>query len=103
MSKAKGPLTLSRFEPRRAARMPVVEQFQAHDVAGAGDREAQLQAILTHSRSPVFLKDAAGRYLRVNDEFVREFGLPRDAYLGRTDRQIFPADLARALQINDAL
>jgi diguanylate cyclase (GGDEF)-like protein len=38
---------------------------------GAGDAEAQLQAILTHSRSPVFIKDAAGRYLRVNDEFVR--------------------------------
>jgi hypothetical protein len=49
----------------------------------------------------VFIKDAAGRYLRVNDEFVREFGLPRDAYLGRTDTQIFPTDLARALQIND--
>jgi diguanylate cyclase (GGDEF)-like protein/PAS domain S-box-containing protein len=103
MSKAKGPLTLSRFEPRRAGRMPVVEQFPTHDIAGAGDGEAQLQAILMHSRSPVFIKDAAGRYLRVNDPFVREFGLPRDACLGRTDSQIFPADLARALQINDGL
>jgi diguanylate cyclase (GGDEF)-like protein/PAS domain S-box-containing protein len=103
MSKAKGPLTLSRFEPRRAGRMPVAEQFQADPIAGAGDSEAQLRAILMHDRSPVFVKDAAGRYLRVNDEFVREFGLPRDAYLGRTDTQIFPADLARALQINDGL
>jgi diguanylate cyclase (GGDEF)-like protein len=47
------------------------KQFQAHRVMGAGDPEAQLQAILTHSRSPVFIKDDAGRYLRVNDEFVR--------------------------------
>jgi diguanylate cyclase (GGDEF)-like protein/PAS domain S-box-containing protein len=103
MSKAKGPLTLSRFEPRRAGRVPVADQFQAQDAAGAGDGEAQLQAILMHSPSPVFVKDAAGRYLRVNDQFVREFGLPRDAYLGRTDAQIFPAELARALQINDRL
>jgi diguanylate cyclase (GGDEF)-like protein/PAS domain S-box-containing protein len=83
--------------------MPVAEQFPTHDAAGAGDGEAQLQAMLMHSRSPVFIKDAAGRYLRVNDQFVREFGLPRDACLGRTDSQIFPADLARALQINDGL
>ena len=83
--------------------MPVAEQFQTHDAAGAGDGEAQLQAMLMHSRSPVFIKDAAGRYLRVNDQFVQEFGLPRDACLGRTDSQVFPADLARALQINDGL
>jgi diguanylate cyclase (GGDEF)-like protein/PAS domain S-box-containing protein len=103
MSKAKGPLTLSRFEPRRAGRIAAVEQFAAADDAGAGDGEGQLRSILMHSRSPMFVKDTAGRYLRVNDQFVREFGLPRDAYLGRTDAEIFPADLARSLQINDGL
>ena len=46
MSKAKAPLTLARFEPRRADRIPAVEPFQAHDVAPVGDSEAQLQAIL---------------------------------------------------------
>ncbi len=115
MSKAKGPLTLSpsRFGPRRAGRMQAVEQnshralselaLEAHDVARTVDGEAQLQAILMHSRAAMFVKDAAGRYLRVNDQFAQEYGLPREAFAGQTDAQIFPADLARALQINDEL
>jgi PAS domain S-box-containing protein len=88
----------------RAPRFPEFSpEFQARDVMSLGDSEAQLQAILMHSQSAMFIKDAAGRYLRVNDRFTREFGLPRDMFLGRTDSQIFPADLARALQINDEL
>jgi diguanylate cyclase (GGDEF)-like protein/PAS domain S-box-containing protein len=93
--------------------MPAIEQnpyrimsepeSQPPDAAGAGGGAAQLQAILMHSRSAMFIKDAAGRYVRVNDQFAQEFGLPCDAFLGRTDAQIFPADLARALQINDEL
>lgn len=67
------------------------------------DSEAQLQAILKNSRSAMFIKDAAGKYSHVNDQFAREFGLSRATILGRTDAQIFPADLADALQSNDAL
>jgi two-component system sensor histidine kinase/response regulator len=72
-------------------------------VASLGDSEAQLQAILMHSQSAMFIKDSDGRYLRVNERFMREFGLPRDMFLGRTDFQIFPADFAKALQSNDEL
>src|SRR5277367_5505215 len=44
MSKAKGPLMLSRFEPRRAGRMPAIEPFQAPHLAA--------QTIARHSSRP---------------------------------------------------
>ncbi len=64
--------------------------------------EAHLQAFLKNAPAATFIKDAAGRYLHVNDQFVNEFGLARHVVLGRTDAQIFAPELARALQIHDA-
>jgi diguanylate cyclase (GGDEF)-like protein len=51
----------------------------------------------------MFVKDKSGKYLQVNDQFVREFAVPREAILERTDEQCFPPDLAASLRANDAL
>jgi diguanylate cyclase (GGDEF)-like protein/PAS domain S-box-containing protein len=69
---------------------------------GLQDSEAHLQAFLKYAPAATFIKDASGRYLHVNDQFVSEFALPRHVILGRTDAQIFAPELARALQIHDA-
>jgi diguanylate cyclase (GGDEF)-like protein/PAS domain S-box-containing protein len=69
----------------------------------AHDSNAQLQAFLKNGPSAMFVKDSAGRYLHVNERFTREFGLPVDSVLGRTDFEIFPPDLAQALRANDTL
>jgi diguanylate cyclase (GGDEF)-like protein/PAS domain S-box-containing protein len=67
------------------------------------DSPAQLQAFFKNGPSAMFIKDTIGRYVHVNEQFIREFRLRLDAVLGRTDGQIFPPDLAASLQANDAL
>jgi PAS domain S-box-containing protein len=56
--------------------------------------EGQLQAILDHSPVSIWLKDLDGRYLKVNRQFEMNVGLSEKEILGKTDRQIFPAERA---------
>jgi PAS domain S-box-containing protein len=63
--------------------------------------EARLRAILDHSPAIIFLKDAQGRYLHVNRQFERQFGLDRSQVIGRTDRDIFPREQASHFQNHD--
>lgn len=102
-SKTKGSQTRSRLEnPRKLIwdrADPLADLMDGVDDAAS---DAQLQAFLKNGKSAMFVKDVSGRYLQVNEHFVREFGVPRDAILGRTDDEIFPADLAGSLQVNDA-
>jgi len=64
--------------------------------------EARLQAFMNHSPSLMFIKDLQGRYLHVNDRFTRAFALERNEIIFRTDREIFPSELAAQFQENDA-
>jgi PAS domain S-box-containing protein len=63
--------------------------------------EARLRAILDHSPAVIFLKDTQGRYLHVNRQFERQFGLDRSQVAGRTDRDIFPREQASHFQNHD--
>ena len=65
-------------------------------------REAMLAALVEGSDTVIFVKDLEGRYLEVNPAAARVIGLPREDILGKTDFDIFPADVARQLQKNDA-
>jgi PAS domain S-box-containing protein len=64
--------------------------------------EEQLRAFMTFSPSVMFIKDRAGRYLHVNDEFLRRFGLRREQVIGRADGAIFPREQAERFVENDA-
>src|SRR2546425_2869379 len=65
------------------------------------ESEAQLQSMLDHSPSLIFLKDLKGRYLEVNQQFERTFHLIRQGIIGKTDHDIFPPEQATAFQAND--
>ena len=64
--------------------------------------EARLQAFMNHSPSVMFIKDLEGRYLHVNESFVRSFGMDRKDILLRTDSEIFSPKLAAQFRVNDA-
>ena len=64
--------------------------------------EARLQAFMNNSRSMMFIKDLAGRYLYVNDPFLDAFGIDRFDVIFRSDREIFPHDAAEQFAKNDA-
>ncbi|MBF6023707.1 PAS domain-containing hybrid sensor histidine kinase/response regulator [Lysobacter niastensis] len=65
------------------------------------DSEARLQQVLDNTSAAVFAKDRNGRYLFVNREFERLVGLDAASLIGRTDRDIFPPDLAAGFRRND--
>jgi two-component system sensor histidine kinase/response regulator len=63
------------------------------------DRE--LQSILDNSTAVIQVKDASGRYLRINRRFEEIFGLDRSGILGKTDHELFPKDVADRFRAND--
>ena len=66
------------------------------------ESEARLQAFMDKSPSVMFIKDLEGRYLHVNAQFSRSFGLDQRSVLSRTDAEIFPPDQAAQFKANDA-
>ncbi len=51
----------------------------------------------------IFRKDIEGRFVFANDRFCKLLGLPRDKIIGRTDMEIFPAEMAAKYRRDDLL
>jgi PAS domain S-box-containing protein len=65
------------------------------------ESEARLSAFSDHSPAVTFMKDTAGRYLDINRQFERVFGLTREKVIGRTDDVIFDSGQAAGFRAND--
>lgn len=65
------------------------------------ESERMVQVLINTVPAPMFLKDAAGRYELVNDEFERVVGKTREEVYGKTDWDILPEDAARQVIEND--
>ncbi len=63
--------------------------------------EMRLKAILDNSQAVIYLKDIAGRYLLVNRYYEYCHGFTNTQVQGKTDHDIFPADVAARLRAND--
>jgi PAS domain S-box-containing protein len=61
-------------------------------------RESQhlLEAIVENSSAIITLKDLQGRYLLANRRFAYVLGVPQEAIVGKTDRDLFPAEFAES-------
>jgi PAS domain S-box-containing protein len=62
---------------------------------------AMLRAVLEGIADPVYVKDADGRYVLVNSAAAGSVGLRPEEYVGRTDHELFPADVAGHLRADD--
>ncbi|WP_050429245.1 PAS domain S-box protein [Chondromyces crocatus] len=78
------------------SRIELVEQ----DELDATLRHSQtfLIALLNNSPSVIFVKDTRGRYVMINQRFLDILGATHEEILGRTDSELFPPDVAAALQ-----
>jgi len=65
------------------------------------ESETHLRAFMSNSPSIMFVKDLGGRYLHVNEQFTRSFGLDSQSVISRTDAEIFPPDQAAQFKAND--
>lgn len=63
--------------------------------------EQLLQAIVDGSPACIYVKDARGRYLRVNQQALDLNHLTREQMLGKTDAELFPHEIAGPLQAHD--
>jgi diguanylate cyclase (GGDEF)-like protein/PAS domain S-box-containing protein len=59
------------------------------------------KAIVEYSHAVIGAKDIAGRYLYVNSEYSRLFHVDRKTLIGRSDADIFPADIAQQFREAD--
>jgi PAS domain S-box-containing protein len=65
------------------------------------ESEQRLQAIVDNTTAVIFIKDLELRYVLVNREYERLFGVSRDQIRGKTDFDIHLHDIAETLQAND--
>ncbi len=66
------------------------------------ESEARLLAFLGNTPSLIFVKDLKGKYLYVNEAFLRAFSMEGKDVLFRTDADLFPPDQAALFQGHDA-
>ena len=63
--------------------------------------QERFSLFMRHLPGLAWIKDIEGRYVFANDAAVVAFGLPRQALYGRTDADVFPADVAAVFAEND--
>lgn len=63
--------------------------------------EKRIRSIIDNSPTLVTLKDNVGKYLSVNRAFLDFYNLREDQVIGKTDRDIFPEELASEMRDND--
>jgi len=63
--------------------------------------QAQLKAIMDHTPAVVFVKDLEGRHLLINRRLEDLFQVSREGFLGKTDFDLFPREIAEQLRAND--
>ena len=81
----------------------MVRDISARKQAERALQESQerLQGILDHSPTVVYLKDCQGRFLLINRQFEILFHLTKEQIIGKTNAEIFPADIALEFSKND--
>ena len=63
--------------------------------------EARLRAILETTSSVIYLKDVRGRYLLVNQQYLELLGKKEEEVLGKSDRDLYPGEIAAKFAAND--
>jgi PAS domain S-box-containing protein len=61
----------------------------------------QLLALIDNTSAVIYMRDLDGRYMLVNREYERLFGVRREAIVGLTDHDLFPVEIADHFRAND--
>ncbi|MFT3867115.1 MAG: PAS domain S-box protein [Nibricoccus sp.] len=64
--------------------------------------EQQLNSLMENSPGAIYVKDVDGRYLAVNRRFTQLHGRSRDDFIGRSDFELFPPEIAQRVRKSDA-
>ncbi len=64
-------------------------------------REEMLRSLIDNTTAVIYAKAADGRYIFVNTQFEKLFGVTREELRGKTDHDIFPKENADVFRAND--
>jgi diguanylate cyclase (GGDEF)-like protein/PAS domain S-box-containing protein len=80
-----------------------VEDITEAKRAQARVREGQsrLQGIIDHAATVIYLADADGRYMLINNECERVLGVSREQAVGRLRQDVLPGEIAAQHRAND--
>jgi len=65
------------------------------------ESEVLLRAVVDHSPSAIALKDPDGRYILINEQFSKWNGISSAQVIGKTSREVFPAEMAKSFSDHD--
>ncbi len=65
------------------------------------EKNTMLQTLIHAIPDPVIFKDSDGRYLLVNKAMEKTFGFGQDAFVGKTDDELSPPDVAEKCKRSD--
>ena len=73
----------------------MAEQWQTEQALRSS--EARFEAFMDNSPAVANIKDEAGRYVYLNKQFAERFGIDRADWMGKTAREMLPAEIADRL------
>jgi len=72
-----------------------------HFVFALHESEQQKRGLFNHTTSVIYMKSPDGQYQFVNRKFEDLFRISTDEIRGKTDHNLFPAEMAEAFRAND--
>jgi PAS domain S-box-containing protein len=77
----------------------ITELMQAQD--RLRESEERFRQFMDNSPAIAWVKDAEGRYVYLNRAYEQRFGVTLDTWRGKTDFELWPADIAQAFRDHD--
>ena len=79
--------------------LDLTKRKRAEGLARAAQQ--RFEAFMDHSHAVAFMKDELGRYVYMNQRFAEKFEHHADSWFGRTDKELWPADIAQQFRQHD--
>jgi PAS domain S-box-containing protein len=85
------------------ANQQLSDRIAERDRADLARRESEqlLQSIADNALAVIYVKDLDGRYLLVNRQFEEAFRIPQELAKGKTDFDLFPAEVAESARARE--
>ncbi|WOD36987.1 PAS domain S-box protein [Nodosilinea sp. E11] len=80
-----------------------LEQKVAERTAALQKSQTELYDILNSSPAKIFVEDLQGRYIFINQTFLRLFNCQSEDVIGKTTHEFFPSEIADTFRTNDLL
>jgi PAS domain S-box-containing protein len=92
------------YELAEAAREHAQDRVARDQAEGAWrESEERFRSFMDHSPAIAWMKDESGHMAYVNQVFEHRFRITQEQWLGRTDFEVFPHEIARQFQEHDRM